>query len=118
MALTEQQKNKLKKNGLSGLNKPKNTPSHPIKKGVVAVKTPGSDSVKIIRFGDQNMGHNYSPEARKSFKARHSANIAKGPSSAAYWADKQYWSGPSGPKKAPPKSQKSTKGLGSPKKNK
>jgi len=118
MALTEQQKNKLKKNGLSGLNKPKNTPSHPTKKGVVAVKSPGGDSIKIIRFGDQNMGHNYSPEARKSFKARHGANIAKGPSSAAYWADKQYWSGPGGSKKAPPKSQESTKGLGSSKKKK
>ena len=28
---------------------------------------------------------------RKSFKARHGANIAKGNMSAAYWADKVKW---------------------------
>jgi hypothetical protein len=28
---------------------------------------------------------------RKSFKARHSQNIAKGKLSAAYWADKVKW---------------------------
>ena len=33
--------------------------------------------IKIIRFGAQGMGHNYSPEARRSFKARHRKNIAK-----------------------------------------
>ena len=56
------------------------------------------------------MGHNYSPEARKSFKARHGKNIAKGPMSAAYWANRVYWSGPGGSKKSPPKSQKHRKG--------
>jgi hypothetical protein len=56
------------------------------------------------------MGHNYSPEARRSFKARHARNIAKGKMSAAYWADKVYWAGPSGSKKSPPKSQKYRKG--------
>ena len=30
----------------------------------------------------------------------------KGPMSAAYWANKVYWAGPSGSKKSPPKSQK------------
>ena len=29
---------------------------------------------------------------RKSFKARHAKNIAKGKTSAAYWADKTKWS--------------------------
>jgi hypothetical protein len=38
MALSESDKNKLKRYGLSGLNKPKKTPSHPTKKGIVAVK--------------------------------------------------------------------------------
>lgn len=52
------------------------------------------------------MGHNYSAAARKSFKARHRKNIAKGPSSPAYWANRFLWSGPSGRKKSPPKSQK------------
>ena len=58
MSLTDAEKNRLKKVGLTGLNKPKRTPSHPKKKGVVAVRDKGK--VKIIRFGDQKMGHNYS----------------------------------------------------------
>jgi hypothetical protein len=69
MALTTAEKARLKKAGLSGLNKPKRTPKHRTKKAVVAVRVGGK--VKIIRFGAQGMGHNYSPEARKSFKARH-----------------------------------------------
>ena len=108
MALSNAEKKKLQKYGLSGLNKPKRTPSHPTKKGIVAVKE--GDSVKIIRFGDQKMGHNYSDEARKSFKARHAKNIARGKTSAAYWADKVFWAGPKGSKKSPPKSQKHRKG--------
>jgi len=107
--LSESDKNKLKKYGLSGLNKPKRTPSHPTKKGIVAVKEGGS--IKIIRFGDQKMGHNYSPEARASFKARHGANIARGKGSAAYWANKLFWAGKGGSKKSPPKSQKHKKGV-------
>tara|TARA_Y100000401_G_scaffold27241_1_gene19505 strand:- start:407 stop:745 length:339 start_codon:yes stop_codon:yes gene_type:complete len=109
MSLTDAEKNRLKRVGLSGLNKPKRTPSHPTKKAVVAVRD--GSKIKVIRFGDQKMGHNYSPEARKSFKARHAKNIARGKTSAAFWANKVFWSGPSGSKKAPPKSQKHTKGL-------
>jgi len=104
MSLTDAEKNRLKKAGLSGLNQPKKTPSHPSKKGVVAVRDEGK--VKIIRFGDQSMGHNYSEEARKNFKARHGKNIKKGKTSAAYWADKVFWAGKGGSKKSPPKSQK------------
>jgi hypothetical protein len=63
MSLTDAEKNRLKKVGLTGLNKPKRTPGH-----------------KKKRFGAQGMGHNYSPEARKSFKARHGKNIKKGKS--------------------------------------
>ena len=109
MSLTDAEKNRLKRVGLSGLNKPKRTPSHPTKKAVVAVRD--GSKIKVIRFGDQKMGHNYSPEARKSFKARHAKNIARGKTSAAFWANKVFWSGPRGSKKAPPKSQKHTKGL-------
>ena len=104
MALNESDKKKLQRYGLSGLNKPKKTPSHPTKKGIVAVKD--GERIKIIRFGDQKMGHNYSDEARKSFKARHAKNIKKGKTSAAYWANKMFWSGKGGSKKSPPKSQK------------
>lgn len=99
----------LQKNGLSGVNKPKKTPAHPTKKGVVLAKV--GEQVKLIRFGDQKMGHNYSPEARKSFKARHAKNIKKGKMSAAFWADKFFWGGPKADKKSPPKSQKIKKGL-------
>ena len=109
MSLTDAEKNRLKRVGLSELNKPKRTPSHPTKKAVVAVRD--GSKIKVIRFGDQKMGHNYSPEARKSFKARHAKNIARGKTSAAFWANKVFWSGPGGSKKAPPKSQKHTKGL-------
>ena len=52
MSLTDAEKNRLKKVGLSGLNKPKRTPS------------------------------------------------------AAYWANKLFWSGKGGSSKSPPKSQK------------
>ena len=81
--------NFLKRYGLSGFSKPKKTPSHPTKKGIVAVKIDGKP--RIIRFGDQKMGHNYSPEARKAFKTRHAKNIAKGKMSAAYWANREKW---------------------------
>jgi|TARA_B100000123_G_C25531748_1_gene341286 hypothetical protein len=110
VSLTDAEKNRLKKAGLKGLNKPKKTPSHPTKKGVVAVRDKGK--VKIIRFGDQKMGHNYSAEARKSFKARHAKNIKKGKTSAAYWANKVFWAGKGGSKKSPPKSQKQKFGRG------
>lgn len=101
-------KRAVKAAGVSGVNKPKMTPSHPTKKAVVVTVVDGKP--KTIRFGDQSMGHNYSPEARASFKARHAKNIAKGKESAAYWADKVLWAGPKGKKKSPPKSQKVVKG--------
>jgi hypothetical protein len=102
-------KNMLKKYGLSGVNKWKKTPSHPTKKGIVLAKV--GEKLRLIRFGDQKMGHNYSPEARKSFKARHAKNISKGKLSAAYWADKAFWGGAGADKKMPPKSQEYTRGI-------
>ena len=101
----KRQKALLKKHGLKGVNRPKMTPKHRSKKAVVLAKV-GPHKLKLIRFGAQGMGHNYSAEARRSFKARHKKNIARGPVSPAYWADKFLWSGPSGRKKSPPKSQK------------
>ena len=92
---------RLKRAGVKGYNQPKMTPDHPTKKGVVVAKE--GDKVKTIRFGAKGYGHNYSPEARASFKKRHEKNISKGKMSAAHWADKVLWSGPSGPKKNPPK---------------
>jgi len=85
-----------KRAGVSGFNKPKRTPSHPSKSHVVVAKE--GDKVKTIRFGQQGVsGAGKSPKSasekarRKSFKARHARNIAKGKMSAAYWADKVKW---------------------------
>ena len=104
MAHSNKKKAMLKRYGLKGVNKPKMTPSHPKKKAVVLASS-GHD-LKLIRFGAKGYGHNYSPEARKSFKARHAANIKKGRMSAAYWADKFLWSGPSGRKRQPSQGQR------------
>ncbi len=91
-------KEKLKKYGLSGYNKPKRTPSHPTKSHVVLAKE--GDTIRLIRFGMQG-AKNKPPRKgesdadkskRKSFKARHAKNIAKGKMSAAFWADKTKWS--------------------------
>ena len=87
---------KLTKAGVSGYNKPKRTPSHPTKSHVVVAKE--GDETKTIRFGQQGVsGAGSSPTTekekakRKSFKARHAKNIAKGKMSAAYWANKEKW---------------------------
>ena len=103
---TEKRKNFLKKHGLKRFNTAVRT-TEGGKKGKVGILQNGKP--RLIRCGDASMGHNYSAAARKSFKARHGKNIAKGPTSAAYWANKVLWSGPSGSKKSPPKSQKHVK---------
>jgi hypothetical protein len=78
-------------------NSPKSTPSHPKKSHIVKACIGGKE--KIIRFGQQ--GVSGSPKKageseaaknrRESFKARHSKNIAKGKSSAAYWSSTVKW---------------------------
>jgi len=87
----------LKNAGVSGYNNPKRTPGHPTKSHIVVAKE--GSKVKTIRFGQQGVsgspkksGESASYAARrKSFKARHAKNIAKGKMSAAYWADKVKW---------------------------
>jgi len=88
---------RLKRAGVSGYNKPKRTPGHPKKSHIVVAKV--GTKIKTIRFGQQ--GVSGSPKKageskayaarRRSFKARHAKNIAKGKMSAAYWADKVKW---------------------------
>jgi len=80
----------------SGVNKPKRTPSHPKKSHAVLAKE--GAKMRLIRFGQQGVsGAGKSPKTasekarRKSFKARHAKNIAKGKMSAAYWANKTKW---------------------------
>jgi hypothetical protein len=87
---------RLDRVGVSGYNKPKRTPNHPTKSHVVVAKE--GDNVKTIRFGQQGVsGAGKNPKTasekarRKSFKARHASNIAKGKMSAAYWADRTKW---------------------------
>ena len=87
---------RLARAGVSGYNKPKRTPNHPTKSHVVVAKE--GDKIKTIRYGQQGVsGAGKNPKTakekarRKSFKARHAKNIAKGKMSAAYWANKSKW---------------------------
>lgn len=89
---------RLERAGVSGFNKPKRTPDHATKSHVVVAKS--GDTIKTIRFGEQGASTAGKPKSgesakmrakRKSFKARHAKNIAKGPLSAAYWANKVKW---------------------------
>ncbi len=80
----------LKMAGVSGVNQPKRTPSHPKKSHVVVAQENGK--TKLIRFGQQGvLGDRTDTKRNKAFKARHSSNIAKGKMSAAYWANKVKW---------------------------
>ena len=74
------------------------TVQHAKKSHVVKACEGGTE--KIIRFGEKGASTAGKPKAgesarmkakRKSFKARHGRNIAKGKMSAAYWADKVKW---------------------------
>ena len=89
---------KLTRAGVSGYNKPKRTPNHPKKSHVVVAKV--GIKTKLIRFGQHGVKTAGKPKKgeskrqkarRKSFKARHGKNIAKGKMSAAYWANKVKW---------------------------
>tara|TARA_B100001094_G_C18129437_1_gene771383 strand:+ start:41 stop:328 length:288 start_codon:yes stop_codon:yes gene_type:complete len=85
----------IKKHKLSGVNKPKKTPSHKTKSHMVLAQE--GHNLKLIRFGQQGVStagkktDAKSKARRKSFKARHAKNIAKGKMSAAYWANKTKW---------------------------
>lgn len=96
--MTKKKDSRLERAGVSGYNKPKRTPNHPKKSHVVVAKE--GDKVKTIRFGEQGASTAGKPKAgeseamkkkRKSFKARHASNIAKGKMSAAWWSDKIKW---------------------------
>jgi len=89
---------RLKRFGLKGYNKPRRTPGHKSKSHVVLAKS--GSRVKLIRFGQQGARTAGKPKRgesarmrakRKSFKARHRKNIARGKMSAAYWANKVKW---------------------------
>ncbi len=96
--MAKKKDSRLKRAGVSGYNKPKRTPGHKTKSHIVVAKSGGK--VKTIRFGQQGVRTAGKPKAgesrkqkmrRKSFKARHRKNIAKGKMSAAYWANRVKW---------------------------
>ena len=96
--MTKKKDSRLERAGVSGYNKPKRTPNHPTKSHIVVAKE--GDKIKTIRFGQQGAKTAGKPKAgesrrikmnRKSFKARHRKNIAKGKMSAAFWANKVKW---------------------------
>jgi hypothetical protein len=101
VAVPERVKNTMKRLGLSGVNKPKRLASGKKSHIVMASWTEGGTTkYKVIRFGERGASTAGKPKAgesarmkakRKSFKARHSKNIAKGKSSAAYWANRVKW---------------------------
>ena len=74
----------------SGYNKPKRTPGHATKSHAVLARSGGKE--KLIRFGSQGVsGSPGGSKRNKAWKARHAANIKRGPMSAAYWANKVKW---------------------------
>lgn len=87
-----------------GYNQPIKS-SKPEKKMMVLAKEGGV--VRLIHFGDSRYGHNYSPEARKSY-LRRSAGIPGADSKlyANYWARKVLWAGKGGSMKRPPQGQR------------
>ena len=96
--MAKKKDSRLKRAGVSGFNKPKRTSGHKTKSHVVVAKV--GSKIKTIRFGQQGVSTAGKPKAgesrkqkmrRKSFKARHGKNIAKGKMSAAYWANKVKW---------------------------
>jgi len=82
-------------------NKPRSLNDGSGKSHVVRACYPGApEDGKLIKFGMKGSKHAGPPKKgeseamkakRRSFKARHAKNIAKGPSSAAYWADLTKW---------------------------
>ena len=96
MPTKKKKDSRLERAGVSDYNKPKRTPNHPTKSHVVVAKE--GDKIKTIRYGQQGVkgaGKNPTTDKekarKKSFKARHAKNIAKGKMSAAYWANKSKW---------------------------
>jgi len=96
MSLTKEEKNKLKKYNFKRFNSPKRTPNHPTKSHAVLAKE--GDKIRLIRFGQQGVsGAGSNPRSekekarRRSFKARHAKNIARGKMSPAYWSSVTKW---------------------------
>ena len=90
--------------GVTGYNKPKRLNDGSGKSHIVVAKQ--GNEIKTIRFGQSGVRTNQTVGQREAFKTRHAKNIAKGPMSAAYWANKVKWS----PSKTKSPSKKWVKG--------
>lgn len=97
VAIPARVKTQMQKLGLSGVNKPKKTPSHKTKSHVVMAKE--GETYRVVRFGQQGVegaGKNPTTKAEKarkaSYYARHNAQDPN-PSklSARYWSHKVKW---------------------------
>ena len=95
---------RLDRAGVTGYNKPKRLNDGSGKSHIVVAKQNGK--IKTIRFGQSGVRTNQTVGQREAFKIRHAKNIAKGPMSAAYWANKVKWS----PSKTKSPSKKWVKG--------
>ena len=95
---------RLDRAGVTGYNKPKRLNDGSGKSHIVVAKQNGK--IKTIRFGQSGVKTNQTVGQREAFKTRHAKNIAKGPMSAAYWANKVKWS----PSKTKSPSKKWVKG--------
>jgi hypothetical protein len=69
-------------------NKPTRSNREGKKKMVKACK---DGKEKLIHYGAKGYKHNYSKEAKKSFRARHGCDSANDKMSARYWACKNLW---------------------------
>ena len=70
------------------------------KKRVVKACENGKE--KVIHYGAKGYGHNYSPKARKNFRARHKCDEVKSKLTAKYWACEDLWRKGGDKKKCPP----------------
>lgn len=70
------------------------------------VKACENGKEKLVHFGAEGYGHNYSAAARSSFRARHGCDQADDKMSAKYWACKNLWGGPGKDTKSSPKNRK------------
>ena len=84
-------------------NKPRRS-NRPGKKMMVKGCKGGKE--KLLHFGAKGYGHNYSPAARRSFKARHKCATATSKLTARYWACKKLWAGKGGSTKSSPKNKR------------
>ena len=69
------------------------------------VKACSNGTEKLIHFGAEGYGNNYSAAARKSFRARHNCDSADDKLTARHWACSYLWKGPGGPTTSNPKNR-------------